>query len=207
MARASSPRPARTSPPPATLYADFPSVVFTKPDSGITGPADLKGTKLGIPGKYGSSWVMLQALLDSVGLTPADLQIVEFPDYGQRVAVEQGVVDSATGFVNNEPIQMKRDGTTPVVLTVDQVVPLPGPGLIAGQSTIDGPKREAVQAFVAATLRAMREMRDRPSVSTPPSTPCRVGQRSRWPAAGSGHRRRLASARDANGLGAIDPAA
>jgi NitT/TauT family transport system substrate-binding protein len=112
----------------ATLYADFPSVVFAKPDSGITSPADLKGTKLGIPGKYGSSWVMLQALLDSVGLTPADLQIVEFPDYGQRVAVEQGVVDSATGFVNNEPIQMKRDGTTPVVLTVDQVVPLPGPG-------------------------------------------------------------------------------
>jgi NitT/TauT family transport system substrate-binding protein len=195
----------------ATLYADFPSVVFAKPDSGITSPADLKGTKLGIPGKYGSSWVMLQALLDSVGLTPADVQIVEFPDYGQRVAVEQGVVDSATGFVNNEPIQMKRDGTNPVVLTVDQVVPLPGPGLIAGQSTIDGPKREAVQAFVAATLRAMQEIATDPLKgvdaavkAVPELASDRDGQLAVLEATVDAWQ---SAYTDANGLGAIDPAA
>src|SRR4030095_16420295 len=59
---------------------------------------------------------------------------------------------------NNEPIQLQRDGITPVVLAVDQVVPLPGPGLIAGQGTIDGPKREGLRAFVAATWGAMPEI-------------------------------------------------
>ena len=42
-----------------------------------------------------------------MGLTPADVEIVPFPDYGQLAALEQGVVDAATGFVNNEPVRME----------------------------------------------------------------------------------------------------
>ena len=53
----------------ATIYGRFPSIVFVKASSGIAGAADLRGKKIGIPGKYGSSWVMLQALLASAGLT------------------------------------------------------------------------------------------------------------------------------------------
>jgi NitT/TauT family transport system substrate-binding protein len=91
-----------------TVYADFPSIVFAQASSGIVGPADLAGKKVGIPGKFGSSWIQLQALLAGVGLTPADVEIVPFPDYGQLAALEQGVVDAATGFVNNEPVRMER---------------------------------------------------------------------------------------------------
>ncbi len=145
----------------ATVYGRFPSVVFAKAGSGIAEAADLEGVKLGIPGRFGSSWVMLQALLRSAGLTPDDLQIDEYPDFGQGAAVQQDVVDAATGFVNNEPIQLERSGAEAVVLTVDDVVPLPGPGLIVGTSTLDA-KREAVRAFVAATLRAMREITTEP---------------------------------------------
>jgi NitT/TauT family transport system substrate-binding protein len=104
---------------------------------------------------------MLQALLRSAGLTPDDLQIDEYPDFGQGAAVQQDVVDAATGFVNNEPIQLERSGAEAVVLTVDDVVPLPGPGLIVGTSTLDA-KRDAVRAFVAATLRAMSEIASEP---------------------------------------------
>jgi NitT/TauT family transport system substrate-binding protein len=142
----------------ASIYADFPSIVFAKASSGITGAADLKGRKLGIPGKYGSSWIMLQALLVSVGLTPADLDIKEFPDYGQGVAVRVGAVDAATGFVNNEPVQLELSGEKVVVLTVDAITPLPGPGLITSAETLNGPKKAALRAFVAATLRAMKEI-------------------------------------------------
>jgi len=39
----------------ATLYGTYPSIVFAKASSGIKTPADLKGKKIGIPGKYGSS--------------------------------------------------------------------------------------------------------------------------------------------------------
>ena len=71
---------------------------------------------------------MLQALLESAGLTPDDVTIVEYPDFGQGAAVEQGAVDAATGFANNEPVQLELDGETAVVLQIDDITPLPGPG-------------------------------------------------------------------------------
>jgi NitT/TauT family transport system substrate-binding protein len=147
----------------ATIYGTFPSIVFAKSSSGIESAADLRGKKLGIPGKYGSSWVMLQALLKSAGLTPADLKISDYPDYGQGVAVAAGAVDAATGFINNEPIQLELTGESVNVLQVDDITPLPGPGLIAGVSTLQT-KRDAVAAFVGATLRAMREITETPEV-------------------------------------------
>ena len=141
----------------ATIYGRYPSIVFAKSTSGITMAADLKGRKIGIPGKYGSSWIMLQALLESVGLKPDDVTIVEYPDFGQGVAVQQGAVDAATGFANNEPVQLQLSGVDVVVLHVDDVVALPGPGLIVSTATIDA-KRAAVSAFIEATLAAMTQI-------------------------------------------------
>ena len=94
----------------ATIYGKFPNVVFAKASSGIKTAADLKGKKIGTPGRYGSGWIMLQALLGSAGLSTDDVQIVEYPDFTQRAAVEQGAVDAATGFANNEPVQLELDG-------------------------------------------------------------------------------------------------
>jgi NitT/TauT family transport system substrate-binding protein len=131
--------------------------VFAKSSSGISDPADLQGKKLGIPGRFGSSWIMLQALLRSEGLTPDDLEIVLYPDFGQGAALAQGAVDAATGFANNEPVQLALQGEDLVIFRVDEIVALPGPGLIAGTSTIDS-KSASVAAFVAQTLRAMREI-------------------------------------------------
>ncbi len=145
----------------ATVYRDFPSIVFAKTASGIATAADLKGKKIGIPGRYGSSWIMLQALLGSANLTPDDVQIVEYPDFGQGAAVQQGAVDAATGFANNEPVQLELAGFPTTVLHVDAIVPLPGPGLISGTATI-GSKQAAIAAFVAATLKAMAEIAANP---------------------------------------------
>ena len=138
----------------ATIYGQFPSIVFAKASSGITTAADLEGRKIGIPGRYGSGWIMLQALLGSAGLTPEDVEIVEYPDFTQRAAVEQGAVHAATGFANNEPVQLELGGETAVVLRIDDITPLPGPGLITGTATLET-KRAAIEAFVATTLRAM----------------------------------------------------
>jgi len=144
-----------------TIYAQDPNVVVTKSTSGIKTAADLKGRKLGIPGKYGSSWVMLQALLKAVGLTPDDLEIVLYPDFGQAVALREGAVDVSTGFANNEPIQLELSGVTPVVIRSDPASALPGPGLISSAATIDA-KGPALRAFVAATLRAMKDIQADP---------------------------------------------
>ena len=147
----------------ATIYGRFPSIVFAKASSGIAAAGDLKGRRIGIPGKYGSSWIMLQALLGSAGLGPADVTIVDYPDFGQGAAVAQGAVDAATGFVNNEPVQLELAGTKASILAIDSVTPLPGPGLIVGTATI-GSKRAAVAAFVSATLKAMNEIAATPAV-------------------------------------------
>jgi len=141
----------------ATIYRDFPSIVFAKTSSGIGSAADLTGRKIGIPGRYGSSWIMLQALLESAGLTPDDVEIVEYPDFGQGAAVQQGAVDAATGFSNNEPIQLALAGFETTILRVDGIVPLPGPGLISGTATLSA-KQAAISAFVAATLKAMADI-------------------------------------------------
>ena len=148
----------------ATIYAKFPNIVFTKASSGITTVADLKGRKLGTPGKYGSSWIMLQALLGSAGLKPSDVDIQLYPDYGQGAALGQGAIDAATGFVNNEPVQLALAGTPTTTLAVDSILPLPGNGLIAGVDTL-AKKHDALKAFVAATLRAMTEITADPNVA------------------------------------------
>jgi NitT/TauT family transport system substrate-binding protein len=147
----------------ATIYGKFPSIVFAKTSSGIKTAADLEGKKLGIPGRFGSSWIMLQALLASANLTPDDLQIVEYPDFGQGAAVAQGAVDAATGFANNEPVQLQLTGEEVTILRVDDIVPLPGNGLITGTSTLDA-KSDAIAGFIAATLRAMDEIAAKPEV-------------------------------------------
>jgi NitT/TauT family transport system substrate-binding protein len=141
----------------ATIYARFPSVVIAAADSGINAAADLRGRKLGIPGRFGSSWIMLQALLASAGLAPEDLQIETFSDFGQAVALREGRVEAATGFANNEPVQLGLEGFATSVLRVDEITPLPGPGLTVGETTLSE-KPEALRAFVAATLRAMNEI-------------------------------------------------
>jgi len=147
----------------ATIYGTYPSIVFAKSSSGIKTAHDLAGKKIGIPGKYGSSWIMLQALLGSVGLSPdGDVTVVEYPDFGQGTAVQQGAVDAATGFANNEPIQLQLHGDKAVVLHVDDIVALPGPGLIAGKGALST-KRTAVAAFASATLKAMFEIAADPS--------------------------------------------
>jgi NitT/TauT family transport system substrate-binding protein len=141
----------------ATVYGQSPNIVFARASSGITSAADLEGRRVGTPGRFGSGWIMLQALLGSAGLTVEDVEIVEYPDFTQRAAVEQGAVDAATGFANNEPVQLELAGEPAVVLRIDDITPLPGPGLIAGVATLEA-RSEAISAFIATTLRAMDEI-------------------------------------------------
>jgi NitT/TauT family transport system substrate-binding protein len=141
----------------ATIYGTFPNVVISRPSTGIITAKDLKGRRIGTPGKYGSSWIMLQALLGSVNLTTDDITVVEYPQYTQGAALQQGVVDAATAFTNNEPIQLQLAGVATTSLHIDQILGLPGPGLIAGSNILES-NPAAVRAFVAATLRAMTEI-------------------------------------------------
>jgi NitT/TauT family transport system substrate-binding protein len=132
-------------------------VVFAPVEQGITSAADLAGHSVGIPGRYGSSWIALQGLLASAGLTTEDVEILTYPDFGHGVAVAAGQVDSAVGYLNNEPVTLRREGIDVDVVGVDDVAPLPGPGLVIPTAALHEDASE-LRAFTAATLRAMAEI-------------------------------------------------
>ena len=141
----------------ATVYAQFPNVVFAKSDSGIRTAADLEGRRVGTPGKYGSNWIQLQALLASAGLSASDVTVVPFPDFGQAAGLARGAVDAATGYVNNDPVQLSAQGIPVTIVTGEGMTDLTGPGIISSTATISE-KKPALKAFIAATLRAMEEI-------------------------------------------------
>lgn len=193
----------------ASIYARFPSVIVADAAKGIATPADLAGMRLGTPGRYGSGWITLLAILSSAGLTPDDLEIILYPDFGQATGLVQGQVDAITGFLNNEPIAVARQGITPNVLTVDDIVPLPGNGLVTGEATLAA-RPQDLAAFVAVTLAAMDAISADPQLgldatfqvvpelATDPDL-----QRAILDATIDAWRSDLT---DAQGLGAIDPA-
>src|SRR4029078_7143028 len=57
-------------------------------------------------------------------------------------------------FPTTAPIQLRNAGIEPVVLTIDDTLALPGPGLVAGSATLSA-KHDALAAFTNATLDAM----------------------------------------------------
>ena len=90
--------------------------------------------------------------------------ITEYPDYGQGTAIAKGAVDAATGYANNEVVQLGLAGEKLTVIKVDSIIALPGPGMIVGKPVIDDAARKAaVKKFVAATLQAMKEIVATPS--------------------------------------------
>ena len=138
----------------STLYQLFP-VAIIGPLGSV--PADssraCRGVALARPGVYGSSWIALLALLDAGGLAADDVTIREYPQYDQVDGLLNGDVDLITGFRNNEPLRLEAAGMTTDQLTVDQIAPLPGPGMIVGDD-LQTADPALVTAFASAVARA-----------------------------------------------------
>lgn len=94
----------------AQWYHTFPVAVFSLASSGIRTPADLKGKRIGLAGFFGATYVGWRAFLAANGLSEADVK-QEAIGFTQREAVQQGKVDAAVGYVNNEPVALARAGS------------------------------------------------------------------------------------------------
>ena len=137
----------------ATLYDLFP-VALVGPRGGVpAAPSGLAGKRIGTPGRYGSSWHALLAVLNAGGLTAADVTIREYPQFNQVDGLLRGDVDLITGFRNNEPLRLAARGMQVGLMTVERIAPLPGPGMIAGDGLLTSDPA-LVRAIVAATVRA-----------------------------------------------------
>jgi NitT/TauT family transport system substrate-binding protein len=137
----------------ATLYSLFPVALIGPKGSVPAVPAELVGLRIGTPGRFGSSWHALLAFLEAGGLTEADVTIREYPQFNQVDGLLNGDVDLITGFRNNEPWRLASRGMQVDVMTVEQIAPLPGPGMIVGDALLSRDPA-VVKAFAAATVRA-----------------------------------------------------
>ena len=147
----------------STLYQSFPVALIGAADDVPEDPSGLAGMTIGTPGKFGSSWHALLALLDAGGLAEDDISIREYPQFNQAEGFSNGDVDLITGFRNNEPLRLEARGTDVGMLTVDEVAPLPGPGVIVGDALLDADP-ELVRAFVQATAAAQAAVIEDPDV-------------------------------------------
>ena len=137
----------------STLYQVFPVALIGDAADVPSEPSGLAGMSIGTPGRYGSSWHALLALLDAGGLTDADVTIREYPQFNQVDGFSNGDVELITGFRNNEPLRLEARGVEVGLLTVDDIAPLPGPGVIVGDDLLaDDP--DLVRAFADATAAA-----------------------------------------------------
>jgi NitT/TauT family transport system substrate-binding protein len=137
------------------LYGRFPVALIGQ--MRITRPAELAGLRIGTPGRFGSSWHALLALLHAGGLGPDDVEIREYPQFNQVEGLLNGDVDLITGFRNNEPIQLRARGMEVSLLTVDEFAPLPGPGLVAGDELLAS-ERELAVAVAEAVRHAQEDI-------------------------------------------------
>jgi NitT/TauT family transport system substrate-binding protein len=137
----------------STLYASFPVALIGAVDSVPDAPDALAGTTIGTPGRFGSSWHALLALLDAGGLTADDVAIREYPQFNQVDGLTNGDVELITGFRNNEPLRLGARDVDVGMLTVDDIAPLPGPGVIVGDELLAADP-DLVRAFAEATAAA-----------------------------------------------------
>jgi NitT/TauT family transport system substrate-binding protein len=147
----------------STLYQFFPVALIGPAGTVPTDPADLAGLRIGTPGQFGSSWHALLALLHVGGLTPADVTIREYPQFNQVEGMLNGDVDLITGFRNNEPLRLAATSMAVELLTVDQIAPLPGPGVIVSDDLL-AEDLDLVHDFATATLRAQAAIAHEPDI-------------------------------------------
>ena len=120
----------------STLYGHFPVALIGAPETLPAEPSGLAGLRIGTPGRFGSSWHALLALLDAGGLTEDDVTIREYPQFNQVEGLLNGDVDLITGFRANEPLRLEAQGFEVALMTVDDFAPLPGPGIVVGDELL-----------------------------------------------------------------------
>ena len=136
-------------------YQRFPVAIFSLARSHIRSVADLRGKTIGVPGRYGATYVGLLAALHAAGLRPGDVKIQTI-GYTQVESVATGKVDAAVGYSPNEPVLLARHGYKVNTIEVSAVANLVAPGVVAGRSLI-AHDPTLVRAFIHATLRGMAD--------------------------------------------------
>jgi len=146
----------------ATTQA-FPIAFISKESRGITSTDDLRGKTIGIPGRFGASYIGLQALLKAGQLSENDVTIQEV-GFAQVAALTEDKVDVVSGYINNEPIQLTKAGINVNILAVSELYPIASDHLIVSEKTL-AEDRELVVKFSRALRKGMNHVSENPAPS------------------------------------------
>jgi NitT/TauT family transport system substrate-binding protein len=134
------------------FYQNVPNALFSRTEKNIRSVRDLRGRTIGIPGRFGTSYTSLQAMLRAAGLREGDVRIEQI-GFTQAEAVLTGRVDVAMGFVVNEPLLLRARGISLNVIPAAPYNLSPGVGVITTERVLASP--DLVRRFVQATQEAM----------------------------------------------------
>jgi NitT/TauT family transport system substrate-binding protein len=145
-------------------FRRFPVAVVALEESGIRGPADLVGRKVGVPETFGAaSYIGWRALAASTGLEEEDVQL-EVIGYAALENLTVGRVEAAVVYANNEPVQLDQRGYDTILIPVADYAPLVSNGLITNEETLrENP--ELVRAFARAFLKGLADTLDDPDAA------------------------------------------
>lgn len=137
-----------------TLYNAYPAVLIVPADSPIQTAADVRGHSIGTPGPFGQTYFALLSLLQSSGMTEADIDLQSI-GFTQQAALTSGKVDGVMGFVNNDAVQFEQAGFPVRVIEVQAAdrEQLVGPAIGAAQATVDG-RGDALARMMQALKKA-----------------------------------------------------
>ena len=150
-------------------FQQYPVGIVIAGGDGISSLDGLRGTKVGIPGRFGASYSGLTALLKSAGLSESDVEIDEIGFNASEVLCV-GAVKSAVVYVNNEPLQIENRiaandcaGLTSIeVVTVASQVDLVSNGLIVNADILRSDAAK-VGRMVAAIEQAVQASINNPA--------------------------------------------
>jgi len=144
----------------AAWYEEFPVGVVSLKDQNITGPEDLTGKSVGIPGLYGASYIGFRALIDAAGLTEEDVELLSI-GFNQVEAVVSGQAQSAVIYLANEPAVLRSQGYQVNVVAVADYLKLVANGLVTNDQTINEDP-EQVERFNQALLKGITDAAENP---------------------------------------------
>jgi len=141
-------------------YQDYPVGVVSLKEAGITTPADLKGKRIGIPMLSGASYIGLNALLSSAGLTEKDvsLDVIGFTQLESLVSKRD---EAVVVYAANEPVQLEAKGYATNLLRTSDFNNLVGNGLVTNEDLIRK-NPELVRKMATAILQGILFTIDNP---------------------------------------------
>ncbi|MCY3782045.1 MAG: ABC transporter substrate-binding protein [Chloroflexi bacterium] len=150
-------------------FQQYPVGLVYSSELDLSDLRQLRGLRVGIPGRFGASYSGLTTLLASAGLTESEIEVNEIGFNAPEVFC-LGAVDAAVVYANNEPLQIRNlaaagecgDLQDVAVLTVASQVDLVSNGLIVSRSQLnDAPEQTA--RMVGALRHALRFTIDNPA--------------------------------------------